>query len=218
MPNNRPYVLLSAAVSLDGHLDDTSPERLILSTPADLDRVREVRAGSDAILVGASTIRRDNPALTAGDAGRCPMKVTVTGTGDLDPSSRFFTVGSAQRLVYATTPALPATRRRLDGLATVVDGGQPVSWPGILADLRTRGVVRLMVEGGGTIHTQLLTAGLVDEIQLAIAPFFVGESEAPRFVGPGLFPFGKDRRMRLTEVRRLDDLAVLRYQLRDEDE
>jgi len=218
MPTERPYVLLSAAMSLDGYLDDASPERLILSTSADLDRVREVRAGSDAILVGASTIRRDNPSLTAGDAGRHPMKVTVTGTGDLDPTARFFNVGSAARIVYAATPALEETRRRVDGLATVVDGGSPLSWPGILADLRRRGVVRLMVEGGGTVHTQLLTAGLVDEIQLAVAPFFVGDGKAPRFVGPGAFPFGKDRRMRLSEVLRLDDMAILRYHLREDEE
>ncbi len=56
-----PYVLLSAAVSLDGYLDDTGSERLLLSSPADFDRVDEVRASVDAILVGAGTIRADNP-------------------------------------------------------------------------------------------------------------------------------------------------------------
>lgn len=66
-----PYVLLSAAVSLDGYLDDTGPDRLLLSSPADFDRVDEVRASVDAILIGAGTIRADNPAswstpLTAG--------------------------------------------------------------------------------------------------------------------------------------------------------
>lgn len=59
----QPYVLLSAAVSLDGFLDDTGPERLLLSGPADFDRVDEVRAASDAILIGAGTLRTDNPRL-----------------------------------------------------------------------------------------------------------------------------------------------------------
>ena len=59
----RPYVLLSVAMSVDGCIDDATDTRLILSNDADLDRVDEVRAGSDAILVGAGTIRRDNPAL-----------------------------------------------------------------------------------------------------------------------------------------------------------
>lgn len=213
MPDERPYVLLSAAVSADGYLDDASPERLILSTPGDLDRVRAVRAECDAVLVGASTVRRDNPGLTAGDSPRQPRRVTVTATGDLDPASRFFHVGDGERLVYAATPAAQSVRERLDGLATVIDAGSPLSWPAVLADLRGRGVARLMVEGGGTIHTQLLTAGLADELQLVVAPFFVGDPNAPRFVGPGAFPHDKDHRMRLAEVRRVDDVVLMRYLL-----
>ena len=57
----RPYVLLSVAQSLDGYIDDPSPDRLVLSSPEDLDRVDEVRAGCDAIMVGAVTLRRDRP-------------------------------------------------------------------------------------------------------------------------------------------------------------
>src|SRR5262249_52673336 len=61
--DTRPYVLLSCAVSLDGYLDDATDRRLVLSNDADLDRVDAVRAGCDAILIGANTIRRDNPRL-----------------------------------------------------------------------------------------------------------------------------------------------------------
>ena len=66
----RPYVLLSCATSADGYLDDASPRRLILSGPADLDRVDEVRAGCDAIMVGAQTVRTDNPRLLIRDPRR----------------------------------------------------------------------------------------------------------------------------------------------------
>ena len=59
----RPYVLISCAMSADGRIDDTSPVRLLLSGPDDLDRVDELRASADAILVGANTVRRDNPRL-----------------------------------------------------------------------------------------------------------------------------------------------------------
>ena len=68
-----------------------------------------------------------------------------------------------------------------------------------------------MVEGGGTIHTQFLTAGLADEIQLAVAPFFVGEASAPRFVEPGIFPSDAGHRMTLIEVRPIGDVALLRF-------
>ena len=119
----RPYVLLSCATSADGYLDDASPRRLILSGPADLDRVDEVRAGCDAILVGAQTVRKDNPRLLIRDPRRRarraarglpehPARVTLTATGDLDPQARFFAPG-ALRLVYCATPAIGRARARL---------------------------------------------------------------------------------------------------------
>src|SRR5690606_21473625 len=144
-----------------------------------------------------------------------PTKVTVTGGGDLDPSSRFFVTGEVTKLVYCATPAVADCRRRLAGAATVVDAGQPVTLDRVLADLASRGVERLLVEGGGTVHTQLLTAGLADELHLVVAPLFVGDSRAPRFVHDGGFPWGSDRRAHLAEVRRLGNVALLRYALSD---
>jgi 5-amino-6-(5-phosphoribosylamino)uracil reductase len=70
-----------------------------------------------------------------------------------------------------------------------------------------------MVEGGGVVHTQFLTAGLADELQLVVAPFFVGDSRAPRFVSDGQFPWNPDRRATLAEVRQLGDVVLLRYAL-----
>ena len=61
--SERPYTLLSCGMSLDGYLDSATDERLLLSNDADFDRVDEVRAGCDAILVGAATVRKDNPRL-----------------------------------------------------------------------------------------------------------------------------------------------------------
>ena len=220
----RPYVLLSAAMSVDACIDDASRDRLVLSDDADLDRVDEVRAGVDAILVGAGTIRRDDPRLlvrsaqrraerVAAGRGGTPLKVTLTGTGELDPGSRFFTTGDAEKLVYAPGAAAGRARARVGAVATVVDAGMPLDLHRVLADLRGRGVERLMVEGGSAVHTLFLTAGVVDEIQLAVAPFFVGDAGAPRFVGSGRFPHDADHRMRLAEARAVGDLVLLRYLL-----
>ena len=82
-------------------------------------------------------------------------------------------------------------------------------------DLHARGVRRLMVEGGGKVLTQFLTAGLADELHLVVAPFFVGDSRARRFVGDGSFPWNPDRRAELAEVRRIGDVVLLRYALSD---
>ncbi|MEV0177528.1 dihydrofolate reductase family protein [Streptomyces sp. NPDC050803] len=214
----KPYVLLSAAVSLDGYLDDTGPERLLLSSPADFDRVDEVRASVDAILVGAGTIRADNPRLLVNSperraarvaAGRpeYPLKVTVSGTGELDPAVRFWHTGG-EKVVYTTEKG--AERARALGLAADVVplGGPDLDWRLLLADLYARGVRRLMVEGGGRIHTQLLQQGLADELQLVLAPLFVGDPAAPRLFGPGGYQSG---RLRLVETRQIQDVVLMRY-------
>jgi 5-amino-6-(5-phosphoribosylamino)uracil reductase len=213
-------------MSIDGYLDDATERRLLLSNDADFDRVDAVRAGCDAILVGARTVRQDNPRLLVRSPARrddrmarglpaSPVKVTVTGGGDLDPAAQFFVAGDSQKIVYCASPVLAGVRERLARVATVVDGGEPVDVRRMVADLHARGVRRLMVEGGGAMHTQFLTAGLADELHLVVAPFFVGDSRAPRFVGDGGFPWHPDRRAKLTEVRQIGDVALLRYALSD---
>jgi len=243
----RPYVVLSCAVSLDGCLDGTGEDRLVLSGEADLDRVDAERAAADAILVGAGTIRRDDPRLLIRSARRRdgrrargrppqPAGVTVTASGDLDPAARFFRGGeeagagdrrapdgrageggdpaaapAPPRIVYAASPALPKLRDQIGSLAEVVDAGDPPQLTEILDDLGRRGVRRLLAEGGARLGTQLLAGGLVDELQLAIAPFFVGDAAAPRFAGPAKYPAGPAHPLRLVEARPVGEVVLLRY-------
>lgn len=219
----RPYVVLSCAMSIDGYIDDTSPDRLLLSNAEDFDRVDEVRAGSDAILIGATTLRRDNPRLLVNSEARraarvarglpaSPAKVTVTASGNLSPDLKFWHYGE-QKLVYSPDSVAAGLKERLSGLAEVVSLGAALDFGAMLDDLGARGIGRLMVEGGGEIHTQFLTQDLADEIHLAIAPFFIGDPAAPRFVNAGIFPSRPGECMVLTEARSIGDIALLRYQV-----
>ena len=215
-----PYVLLSAAVSLDGYLDDTGPERLLLSSPADFDRVDEVRASVDAILIGAGTIRADNPRLLVNSperrtariaAGRpeYPLKITVTASGDLDPAANFWHTGGDKLVCTTDQGAERAARAGITDHADVVPLGPELDWRRLLEHLHdVRGVRRLMVEGGGTIHTQLLLEELADELHLVLAPLLVGDPKAPRLFGPGAYQTG---RLRLLETRRIEDVVLTRY-------
>lgn len=220
----RPYTLLSCGISIDGYLDSATEKRLLLSNDADLDRVDAVRAGCDAILVGAATVRTDNPRLLVRSQVRqdervarglrsSPMKVTVTRRARLDACANFFSTGDTEKLVYCSSATVAEARDRLGSVATVVDGGLPVDMQRLSEDLYARGVQRLMVEGGGMVHTQFLTADLADELQMVVAPFFVGDSRAPRFVGDGRFPWNPHRRATLAAVHRLEDMVLLRYAL-----
>jgi len=211
-------------MSIDGYLDSATDERLLLSNEADLDRVDAVRASCDAILVGAATVRNDNPRLLVRSRARrdervarglppSPTKVTVTCRAKLDPCANFFATGETDNLVYCASETVTEARDRLESVATVVDGGQTVSMRRVSEDLYTRGVRRLMVEGGGTMHTQFLTGDLADELALVVAPFFVGDSRAHRFVGDGTYPWHPGRRATLAETRQIGDVVLLRYAL-----
>ncbi|MEP7177899.1 MAG: dihydrofolate reductase family protein [Pseudonocardiales bacterium] len=221
---DRPYTLLSCGMSIDGYLGNATEKRLALSNDADFDRVDAVRAECDAILVGAATIRNDNPRLLVRSPTRrgtrvangltpSPIKVTVTGRADLNPDANFFTTGDNEKLVYCASETTADARARLGAVATVIDAGQPVDMRRISEDLAARGVQRLMVEGGGTVHTQFLTSDLADELHLVVAPFFVGDSRACRFVNDGRFPWNPDRRATLASVRQIGDVVLLRYAL-----
>jgi riboflavin-specific deaminase-like protein len=225
-------------MSVDGRIDDTGPERLVLSGPEDLERVDELRASVDAIVVGANTVRRDNPRLlvrsprlraarmAAGRPGQ-PLRVTVTTTGDLDPGARFFappepaggrTAGAAAvPLVYCASPAVPAAVARLGDRAVVIDAGDngpgPPSVSFMLADLAERAAARVLVEGGSVLLRDVLAHSLADELHLAVAPFFVGEATAPPFARPGPYPADHEHPMTLAGVRRLGGVVALHYLL-----
>ena len=206
----RPWVILSCTTSLDGCLDDTTSRRLLLSNDADFDRVDALRASVDAILVGAGTVRADNPRLLVRSPERraarvargesaSPLRVVVSGSGKLDGDAAVFTAEGAETVVYDGA----------GGQGGV--GGRAVDFGELLDDLARRGVRRLMVEGGASVLTRFLAEDLADELQLSVAPFLLGEPDAPHAFGPGGYPQSPRRRMLLAESRTLGDVQFSRY-------
>lgn len=205
-------IILSAAISADGYLDDYSEQRLILSSPEDWRAVRSLRAEADAILIGAGTVRRDNPSLAIKDsqlrekrtaAGRLAdiVKVTVSGSGDLDPKSKFFTDGGGEKVIFTTG----VLSDELSEVATVISRSE-LSSATILIQLRKMGIGTLMVEGGSNILSMFLREKNWDEFRLAMAPVFVGDERAPRLVLDGEYP-----PMTLVRTEQLGQTAVLHF-------
>jgi 5-amino-6-(5-phosphoribosylamino)uracil reductase len=205
-------IILSAAVSADGYLDNSGGERLILSSPEDWRAIHALRAGCDAILVGAGTVRRDNPSLVIRDAklrrkrlaeGRLAdiMKVTVSGSGRLDPTLKFFTEGEGEKVVF-THGAVSA---QLSEAATVISRPE-LTASVILNQLRKMGVSNLLVEGGCSVLSMFLRERSWDEFRMAVAPVFVGDKRAPRLVLDGDYP-----PMTLVKTERLGQTAVMHF-------
>lgn len=146
--NPEPWVILKLAMTLNGCL--AIPGRKWITGPEARAEVQKVRAGCDAILVGAETVRRDNPRLTVrtGSQEFQPWRVVVTRSGKLPPRAKIFTDAHRER--------------------TLVYRGQ--GWSSILRDLHRRGVRRLLVEGGAKTAAGLLAARKVNEALLFFSP------------------------------------------------
>ncbi len=215
-------VIVSAAVSSDGYLDDCTPRRLVLSCEEDWAEVHRLRASCDAILVGARTVRNDNPSLVVRDAGlrawrECvgmgpdQTKVTITGSGDLDPDARFFTEGPGARKIVVTVPAVrERLLRRLPAGVTVV-ALERITARGIVEALEQSGVRSVMVEGGARTIGMFLGEDAVDSLRLAVSPATVDDVRAPRFPDFGRLPFeGRAAKA----IRRVGDIEVYEYAFR----
>lgn len=206
---------VSAAMSLDGRIDDRSSQRLVLSSPEDLQDMYAARANCDAILIGANTIRRDNPSLllhppelTEARVKRGQIadliKVTITTSGDLDPKANFFSKGNAQKFVICTS----AGANKLSAVAKIVPIRE-VTAENIIRALEKFGINSLFVEGGTSILTMFLSEGIFHRLRLAIAPFFVGDSLAPALVADVNFKNETNNRLRIASMRNLGNMAVL---------
>ena len=152
-----PWVVAKAGISLDGKLTRPSGEGQWLTSEESRADAMQLRVRADAILVGAETVRVDDPALTVRGAGvpegkEQPWRVVLTNSGRVPDGSRIFTDEWRER--------------------TLVRSGQTMEM--VLRELAGRGVVTVLVEGGGVVHAQMFAAGLVDEAWIYVAPLLCG--------------------------------------------
>ncbi|MEZ0320183.1 MAG: 2,5-diamino-6-(ribosylamino)-4(3H)-pyrimidinone 5'-phosphate reductase [Pyrobaculum sp.] len=171
----RPYVYLAAAVTLDGRIASATGFSK-LSCPHDLKRLHEMRARVDAVVVGAKTAIVDNPRLTVRYAeGRNPIRVLIDGLLKAPTNLRIFDK-SAPTIVYTTTKAPQEKVEALKkvGVEVVVMSHDQVPPGEVLKNLYSRGVRKVLIEGGGKTNWQFLSNCLVDELIITITPYVFG--------------------------------------------
>jgi diaminohydroxyphosphoribosylaminopyrimidine deaminase/5-amino-6-(5-phosphoribosylamino)uracil reductase len=220
-----PFVTLKMASSLDGKAAASDgSSRWITGEEARAD-VQRLRAGADAVVVGAGTAVADDPALTVRDprysGARQPLRVVVDSGGRVDAAGNLFD-GSAPTIV-ATTDRAPGERLarwEKAGAEVVVvdaDGAGGVSVRELAAALGKRDVQSMLVEGGPTLAWSFVRDDMVDKVVMYLAPILVGGvGAASAIVGAGFTPIGSARRVDVSWVGRVgEDLKVEAYVHRD---
>ena len=179
----RPLVIGHLGQSLDGFIATTSGESQFVTGEANLLHLHRLRAMCDAIVVGAGTVAADDPQLTTRRvAGRNPLRVVLDPQCRLTPSARLFTDPSAETVVVTAVPA--AGRVGDASVVTCSDGAGGIHLGSVLALLRVRGCRRIFVEGGGVTVSRFLDAGLLDRLQIAVAPLIIGSGRPAVQVAP----------------------------------
>lgn len=174
-----PFVALKMAQSLDGKIATKSGESKWITGEKARKFVHRLRAGFDAVLVGARTVLADDPNLSSYGEGRDPIRIVLDGKGVVPPSAKVFQPG-VRRIVFSTFIAPPSWVKSLEdiGVEVIMGEGEEVEIRRILRELGARGIASLLVEGGGETSASFLEARAVDKVFFFIAPIIIGGREA----------------------------------------
>ena len=211
----RPYVIGKTAMTLDGRIATAGGESQWITGPQARRAGHELRAMSDAIIVGADTVIADDPALTArlDDRVHAPLRIVLDSAGRTSPGAKVYE-RSGRGAVLATTNALPSARKRefekhgVDILTLPAIDARP-DLHTILDTLYTRDIVTAMVEGGGAVLGAFFDADLIDEIHLFIAPKLFGGGK-PALGGDGVANIADAARFDFSRPEPIGDDFVIR--------
>lgn len=224
---NRPYTFINVAMTADGKIDTFERNGSAISSKRDKERVDELRAAADGILVGGKTLLEEQPKLTVKSEalreGRIqrglapnPIKVGVVTAANIPLESDFIKAGNARVVIFTTsqTSISQIEILRAYGVEVFVHDAPRVDLTKTMFTLKKVGVDHLMVEGGGTMNFELMRLGLVDELMIYVAPMIFGGANAPT-LADGLGLTRSDAiTLKLMNVETYDDGGILlRYKL-----
>ncbi len=208
MSQKLPFVLVKAAMTLDGKLATVTRESQWITAEVARERSLALREEFDAILIGAGTVKADNPRLTRrlGLATTPWTRVVLDGDGDVPPHAQLFTDGG-RTIVFTSDPS------RITGGPEVVaiDGRADLSR--VFGELYARGIRSVIVEGGSVVHSEVIRHGLWQKMVLFVAPMVVGGADAPSiFAGEAVSRLTEAYRFRFDRCELVGtDLMIVAY-------
>ena len=219
---NRPFVFINVAMTADGKIDTVQRRGAAISSVRDKERVDQLRASADAVMVGGRTLLDEDPRLTvksealrAERVGRGaspnPVKVGVVTQANIKEDSQFLNTGPADIVIFTTRRT---SKRHISlltsrGVDVYVDEAEKVDLERALTTLKELGIDRLMVEGGATLNFELTRLGLVDEVTIYVAPMIFGGESAPTMAAGSGLERSAAIPMKLIDAEKWEDGGVL---------
>ncbi|MFI3331394.1 MAG: dihydrofolate reductase family protein [Rikenellaceae bacterium] len=219
-------IIASLATSNDGYINDNSPQRLVISNDKDWEKVYALRANVDAIMIGAATLREDNPSLLVkGEENREKrqklglnpdiIKVVLSSSLDINADAKFFTRGDVQKIVLCLTDSPKSQKESLSKVAKIIELSEltPIA---VVSALEAEGIATLMIEGGVKTLEPFFAANLVDEFRLAVSDKKVEDDLAPKFYDFEKYISDSAPEMKLLSKQFLDEIGVYNFVKKDD--
>ncbi len=215
MVKSRPHIILSAAISLDGKIATRNGDSKF-SSKLDKIRVHKLRSKVDGILIGTNTLLRDNPILTVRySKGENPTRIILDSRGTIPSNSRIIKTCKNVPTIIAVSKKI--TKKNLERLRKypidiIISGEKKVNLKQVLKKIVKRKIMKLLVEGGGTVNWELIRQGFFDEVIITVTPFLVGGKDAINLVqGTGFTKIKKSSKLKLKKVVHQKNELVLHY-------
>lgn len=221
----RPFTFINSAMSADGKISTWQRKQVRISGYIDFDRMDELRATSDAVMVGIGTVLADDPSLTVKSSQRKserkakgfnenPMRVVIDSKARISLKADIFKKGEGERVVVVSSSAPPDNIKALSKKARIiVSGDTTVDLPNAMEQLYKLGVKRLMVEGGATLNWAMLSSGLVDEIYTFVGNVIIGGQKAPTLVDGQGFIEHSTLPLELISAGKIEEGVLLKWKV-----
>lgn len=223
---DRPFIFINSAMSADGKLSTKERKQVKISGKLDFDRVDELRAQADAIMVGIGTVLADDPSLTvksperkaarkAAGKNENPIRIIVDSAARTPPDADIFKKGEGLRIIAVSNSAPAEKIKSLEEKALVIKTGDlKVDLAELAAKLKEIGINTLMVEGGATLNWGMLSAGLVDEIYAFVGNLIIGGKTAPTFTDGEGFTESELLGLELLTAEKIEEGILLKWKVK----
>jgi len=223
---DRPFIFINSAMSADGKLSTKERKQVKISGKLDFERMDELRAQADAIMVGIGTVLADDPSLTvksperkaarkAAGKSENPVRIIVDSAARTPLDADIFKKGEGLRVIAVSNSAPAENIKSLEEKARVIKTGDfKVNLPELTAKLKEMGINTLMVEGGATLNWGMLSAGLVDEVYTFVGNLIIGGKTAPTFTDGEGFTEAELLGLELLSTEKIEDGVLLKWKVK----